>query len=253
MERILPIAVIALLTGVLGAEVSAQQTAGAPPLVRELTVGQGFQLIHGDQNALSSSSTVDWVNQTERFEAEATANATFVRAVGSWSSTASLNWAGRIGSGQRRGRHVYPLTHVWLQHDEAAGVNFRGTTGAGFGVHLQSRPGLRLTVEGGAAGTTERVPGRSDHFFTLFGGPSVRWVLNERASLNAQTIAYLNGRTGRDLRSNTEADLSVQVSKRVGLQNQFLLFTDSYPPIGFENLNLQATVNVSFALTVPAR
>lgn len=237
-----------MLVGTLWANLSAQKPSAAPPLVREFTVGEGVQVIHGNQDAVSASSALDWFRQSQRFESEATVNATLVRAGGGWNSTANLNWAGRIGTGQSGEKKAYPLTHLWLQRDEASGVNFRATAGGGLGLHVVQRTGVRVTLEGGAGGTSERVPGRVDNFFTLFVGPAFRWALNERTSVNGQTIAYVNGRTGQDLRSNTEIDFNVQVSKRVGLQNQLLLFTDTQPPTGFKSSNLQATVNVSFAL-----
>lgn len=228
--------------------VSAQQPTASAPLISEFSVGEGLQVIHGNQDAVSASSALDWVKQTRRFESEATVNATLVRAGGGWNGTANVNWAGRIGLGQSGERKVYPLTHLWVQRDEASGVNFRATMGGGLGLHLVQRTGVRLTLEGGAGGTSEAVPGRLDNFFTLFGGPAFRWAMNDRVSLNGQTGTYVNGRTGRDLRSNSEIDFNVQVSKRVGLQNQFLIFTDTQPPTGFNSRNLQATVNVSFAL-----
>lgn len=245
--------VVAVLAAVDVAAQDAQSGTASTPAPsqqwEELTLGNGLQILQGDSDVVAWSSSTDWLEQFKRNEIDLTVNATLQRAAGHWSDTVNANWVGRWISGNGARGRFYPMTHVWIQRDEAAGVDLRATGGAGIGTHPVSRSNVRLTVEGGLGHTVERLRDRDETYVTVFLSSALRWIVSPRASIVSHSTVYLNGKRARDVRTNSELDLNLQITKRVGLQNQVLYFGDNEPVAGFKPRNLQASMNLAFSLT----
>ena len=135
-----------------------------------------------------------------------------------------------------------------LQHDESLGVDLRATAGAGLGSHLVNRPKLNVTLEGGVGHTIEEVTDRDGSYITFFGGPLIRWTVNERVSVTSHSLLYENQERKTDVRINSEFDMNVQLTKYIGMQNQVLYFYDREPVTGFPPNSVQASVNLTFSL-----
>lgn len=259
MKRLRTTACVTVFLSALASPALAQQVppsaatptpapSAAAQVWEELTLGNGVQVLHGDIDAAAWTSNIDWLQQFHRTEVDLTVNSTLQRAVGHWSNTANANWVGRWARADLKVRRVYPMTHIWFQHDESAGVDVRFTAGAGLGAHVVSTKKVRFTVEGGLGHTTERVTDRDEAYVTVFLGPALRWTINERASITSHSLVYLNSGRRQDVRTNSEFDLNVQITKRVGLQNQVLLFHDNQPVAGHKPGNVQVSMNVAFSL-----
>jgi putative salt-induced outer membrane protein YdiY len=238
----------------VGTDARAQQPPAAPPaaapdLWRELTLGGGIQVYSGDTDAIAVSGNLDWSEQFRRIETEVSANANISHTFGDASHYAeTINSATRFLSATRTGPHLYPMTHLWYQHDENAGVDLRFTPGFGVGSHLVENAKVKFTLEGGIGYTVERAL-RDSSFATLFVSPILHWKINERAQFTTNSQSYFNAEVARDVRLHNETDFNVQITQRVGLQHSLQISYDNVPETGHNQTSVQFAINIAFSLT----
>lgn len=259
MSRLRLVVCVSMLVLSFGSQAQAQQPPAQPPaqqpppsdLWEQLTIGLGFQLYSGDQDAVAFGVNVDWSEQFRRIELELSGNANVTHAKGDTTHHAeSMNWALRWLAEGRTDSRLYPMVHIWYQHDEVAGVDLRATGGAGVGSHLMETTAVKLTLEGGVGATTERLTGAADKSYaSLFVVPRLQSQLGQRAMLKSHLLTELNASDGGDVRLQHQTDFNVQITPRVGLQNSLIVSYDREPVPGHQPTNVQMTVNVAFSLT----
>lgn len=262
MSRLRPVVLASVFVLSLSGLALAQQPAApatapvaapTPPadLWEELTVGLGFQFYKGDQNAVALGTNVDWSEQFRRVESEMSGNANVTRARGAATQhTENLNLALRVLAEGRTDSRIYPMAHLWYQHDESAGVDLRATVGAGIGSHLMETAKAKFTLEGGVGRTTERLTGAADKSYTaLFVSPTLHAQVGARAQVKSNLLGEFNVSVGGDVRVSHQTDFNVQITPRIGLQNSLSVSYDRQPVTGHEPTNVQATVNIAFSLT----
>lgn len=235
--------------GVQAAAPGAAATPAPTPLWTAVTTGFGVQAYHGDAETIALNVTFDWLKQFQRAEVESTVNGQLQLSKGSSTTrTGYLNSSVRwVGAGSKAAT-LYPMTHVWLQHDLTTGIDGLAIVGGGVGAHLLNAPTVRLTLEGGVGETYEN---QTDvrRYLTFFLSPALRWKMNDRASWSTHAVAYVNGASAGDFRMHNEMDLNVQLTQTIGLQNQLLASYDNEPVVGKQNTNVQLSVNIAFSLT----
>lgn len=235
--------------GVQAAAPGAAATPAPTPLWTAVTAGFGFQAYHGDAETIALNATFDWLKQFRRVEVESTLNGQLQLSKGSSPTrTGYLNSSVRwIGAGSKAAT-LYPMAHVWLQHDRSTGIDGLATVVGGVGAHLLNAPTVRLTVEGGVGETYENQT-NVRRYLTFFLSPELRWKMNDRTSWSSHAVAYVNGASAGDFRMHNAMDLNVQLTPTIGLQNQLLASYDNDPVVGKQNTNVQLSVNIAFSLT----
>jgi putative salt-induced outer membrane protein YdiY len=245
--------VVSLAAGNAEAQPAAPPQApaapAAPELWRELTIGGGFQVYSGDADTLALGGNLDWSEQFRRIETEVSANTNVSHTFGDTTHHAeSVSSATRWLAATHRGPRLYPMGHLWYQHDENAGVDLRVTAGGGIGSHLFENARVKFTLEGGLGHTVERAL-RDGSFVTIFVSPIVHWRINERTQFSTNTLNYFNSESIRDVRLHNETDFNVQITQRVGLQNSLLVSFDNVPETGHNQTSVQFSVNIAFTLS----
>jgi putative salt-induced outer membrane protein YdiY len=242
-------ALAAALCTVLSGIAQAQQQPAQPDpnLWEQTSLSLGFQTYHGGSDSVSLNIAVDWLEQFEKLENEAVVNINLSQSEGSsLYQSEDLNWALRLTPAHAK-RRWFPMAHVWFEHDEIAGVDFRGTAGPGIGIHLIDTAETRLTLEGGFARTVEKQI-EDVSYNTIFFDPTWRWNINKKARLKSKLSLNLNGTEGGDVRLHSETDLNYQITQRVSLQNSVKIDYDNHPVPGHEKTDIQTSINVSFSI-----
>ncbi len=258
MSRLHAVAFTFVLVVSLGGAARAQQAPAqqppaqqppAPDVWTELTIAGGLQVYSGDADTIAVAGNLDWSEQFRRIETEVSANVNVSHTFGDASYYAeSLSSATRWVAATHSGPRLYPMVHVWFQHDENAGIDLRATVGAGVGSHLVENARVKLTWEGGIGQTVERALRDAD-YTTIFVSPILRWKVNQRVLFTTNTLSYFNTEVRRDVRLHNETDLNVQITSRVGIQNSLLISFDNVPETGREQASVQLGVNIAFSLT----
>ena len=247
MVKMLTIA--AAIYALMVSTANAQQAAPPrdPNRWEQTSLSFGFQTYNGSSDSLSLNAAVDWLEQFEKVENDAMLNVNLSRSEGSSIyQSEDLNWAVRLtpANGKRR---WFPMVHLWFEHDEISGVDFRGTAGPGIGSHLINTRNVRLTLEGGVGRTIEKQV-EDVSYNTFFFDPSLRWNINKKTRLKSKVSLNLNSEEGGDVRLHTETDLNFQLTQRVSLQNSVKVDFDNHPVPGHEKTDVQTSINVSFSI-----
>ncbi len=241
------VGVVSLASDVVAQPPQAQQPA-TPDLWRELTIGGGLQIYSGDSDGVAVNGNLDWSEQFRRIETEVSANANVSHTFGDVSHYAeTINSATRWLAATHTRPRLYPMAHLWFQHDENAGIDMRATAGVGLGSHLVENARIKLTLEGGVGQTVERAL-RDWSYVTPFVSPILHWKINERTQFATNNLVYFNARAARDVRLHNETDFNVQITQRVGLQNSLIVSYDNEPETGHSTTGVQFAVNIAFSL-----
>ena len=206
----------------------------------------GFSTYSGDQDTAQLMSQVNSTIEFGLLESDAIANIGLSHSEGQHlTNQEELDWAFR-----RSWKLTNPwflMLHTWYEHDETAGIDFRGSIGPGFGVHAVDNKTMRVTLEGGIAATSEQQV-HDQTYAAIFFNPSIRWQMNKKVTLQHKTNFIWNTRDHQDVRVYTQGDINFSVTQRVGVGVSFTIDFDNVPVAGHHKTDVQTATNLTIAL-----
>jgi putative salt-induced outer membrane protein YdiY len=213
----------------------------------QTSISLGLQTSSGESTYIALNSAIDWCEQYTHVESDMTANASVSQSEGSRIFDAEgVDWPIRWTPVNRKNR-FFPMMHLWFEHGEVSGIDFRGAAGPGIGSHVIDNAKMRLTLEAGFARTIEKQIADSD-YNTIFVEPTFRWNINKKVSLKNKVASSFNMENRDDIRLHSETDLNFQLTQMVSVSNSVIVDYDSDPVRGHRNTYVQTSINLSISI-----
>ncbi len=209
-------------------------------------VSFGLNTYTGDTDSQQLMTQLNSTVELGRLESDMIGNVGIAQSEGQHQSNQEeLDWAFRYTL--RPSSHWFAMIHTWYEHDETAGIDFRGAIGPGVGIHAIDNKKMRLTLEGGLAATTEEQV-HDQRYVAVFFDPSLRWNITKLLNLQHKTNFRFNTRDHRDVRIYTNEDLTLAITKRVGIGFGFTIDFDNQPVVGHRKTDIQTATTLTVAL-----